>query len=173
MCNGVRGKEHVKCCRFLEVFYTSTCLVASLFSTHSTTWCIIIMFDVASEVRKIKQHTTTTSTNEQHDVSAKGNHQPTTAHRLTPSCGIALAPAEKIPNFVKQYYETSTFHHLSSWRLRIQRAAADMIRSKQQLVGAVASTLSLDSAQQPTASSCIAHIDLVTHTHTHTLSLAV
>src|SRR5690242_8082978 len=30
-------------------------------------------------------------------------------------------------NFVQQYYQTSTFHHLSSWKLRFQQMVSDII----------------------------------------------
>ena len=85
-------------------------------------------------------------------------------HVLAPSHGTAVAPAEKIPNFVKQYYETSTFSHLSTWRLQIQKAAADMIHAKRKLLLAGGDPCVAAPANPPhsaeSESGLIAHIDL-------------
>jgi len=36
------------------------------------------------------------------------------------------SPALTIPNFVSQYYKTSTFHHLSTWKLQYQRLTTQL-----------------------------------------------
>src|SRR5689334_15764633 len=36
----------------------------------------------------------------------------------------------KTENFVEQYYSTSTFHHLSTWKLRFQQMVSELIQTQ-------------------------------------------
>lgn len=64
-----------------------------------------------------------------------------------------ISPSLSIPNFVEQYYKNSTFHHLSTWRMKMQQMARQAVHLEERPLPVKPKGVGSENSSQSSGSS--------------------